>query len=120
MDLSGHTFGWGVNVSSNIGVAKKDTLKLSVTYGKGIENHMNDAPVDIAPVATSNPRTPIDGDPLPVFGVVAFYDRYWNEHWSSSIDYSMLNIENTALQIPSAFHRGAYGLAISCTTRPRT
>ncbi len=110
LDLSGHTFGWGVNVSSNIGVAKKDTLKLSVTYGKGVENYMNDAPVDIAPSATSNPRTPIDGDALPVFGMVAFYDRYWSEHWSTSIGYSMLNIQNAALQTPDAFHRGAYGL----------
>ena len=110
LDLSGHAFGWGVNVSSNIGVAKKDTIKLSATYGHGIENYMNDAPVDIAPETTSNPRTPIDGNALPIFGLVAFYDRYWSEHWSSSIGYSMLNIQNAALQTPDAFHRGAYGL----------
>ena len=41
---------------------------------------------------------------------MAFYDRYWSEHWSSSIGYSLVNIENVALQNPDDFHRGQYGL----------
>lgn len=109
-NLGGHTWGWGVNVSSNVPVAKKDTVKLSVTYGQGIENYMNDAPVDIAPILTPNPLRPIDGKALPVFGMVAFYDRSWSDRWSSSVGYSMLNIENAALQLPAEFHRGQYGL----------
>ena len=111
LDLGGHTWGWGVNLSSNLPVAQKDVVKLSVLYGEGIENYMNDAPVDVAPVLTTNPRTPIDGKPLNVLGIVAFYDRYWNEHWSSSIGYSMVDIDNTPLQAPDAFRRGHYGLA---------
>ena len=84
---------------------------MSITYGHGIENYMNDAPVDIAPVVNvGNIQTPVGGDPLPVLGLVAFYDRYWNERWSSSIGYSMLRIDNTTLQTPDAFHRGQYGL----------
>lgn len=110
-DLSSNTWGWGTNVSSNIGVAKKDVVKLSVTYGHGIENYMNDATVDVAPIATiGNVRRPIDGKPLPVLGVVAFYDRYWSERWSSTIGYSMLKIDNAHLQEATAFHRGQYGL----------
>jgi hypothetical protein len=111
LDLSGSTFGWGVNASSNVGVGKKDTVKMSVVYGHGVENYMNDAPVDIAPVTRLNPRTPIDGSPLPVLGVVAFYDRYWSDRWSSSVGYSLVNIDNVPLQNASAFHRGQYGLA---------
>jgi hypothetical protein len=111
-NLGGHTWGWGVNLSGNVPVAKKDTMRLSVTYGHGIENYMNDAPVDIAPVAQpGNTITPIGGDPLPVFGMVAFYDRYWNERWSTSIGYSMLKIDNVPLQNANAFHLGEYGLA---------
>jgi hypothetical protein len=94
-----------------VGVAKSDSIKLEATYGHGIENYMNDAPVDVATRVTTNPRTPITGNPLPVFGMVAFYDRYWSERWSSSIGYSLLNIQNAAAQLPTAFHRGQYGLA---------
>jgi hypothetical protein len=110
-NLGGHTWGWGTNISSNIGVGKKDTVKLSVVYGHGIQNYMNDAPVDIAPTPTpSNPTRPIDGEALPVLGVVAFYDRYWSERWSSTIGYSLVDIDNTSLQTPSDFRRGHYGL----------
>jgi hypothetical protein len=111
LDLGGHLWGWGVNVSSNVGVGKKDTIKWSVVYGHGIENYMNDAPADVAPVVNvGNARTPIVGSALPVLGVVAFYDRYWSERWSSSIGYSLVNIDNEPLQLPAEFHRGQYGL----------
>ena len=111
LDLGGHLWGWGVNVSSNIGVGKKDTIKWSVVYGHGIENYMNDAPVDVAPVVNvGNARTPIVGSALPVLGVVAFYDRYWNDRWSTSVGYSLVNIDNEILQVPASFHRGQYGL----------
>ena len=112
LDLGGHLWGWGVNVSSNVGVGKKDAIKWSVVYGHGVENYMNDAPVDVAPVVNvGNARTPIVGSALPVLGVVAFYDRYWSERWSSSVGYSLVNIDNVPLQLPAEFHRGQYGLA---------
>jgi hypothetical protein len=55
-------------------------------------------------------RTPIVGSALPVLGVVAFYDRYWSDRWSSSVGYSLVNIDNEPLQLPAEFHRGQYGL----------
>ena len=109
-NLSGHTFGWGAHVSSNIGVGAKDTFRWSAIYGHGVENYMNDAPVDIAPTLTTNPRRPLTGDPLPVLGIVAFYDRYWSERWSTSIGYSLVNIDCVPLQLPDSFRRGQYGL----------
>ena len=39
--------GWGINTSTNLKLTKKDTLKLQVIYGAGIENYMNDAPNDV-------------------------------------------------------------------------
>ena len=109
-NLSGHTYGWGTHISSNVGVSKKDTLKMSVVYGHGVENYMNDAPVDVAPRLTTNIHKPIAGDSLPVLGLVTFYDRYWSEKWSTSVGWSMVNINNVPLQLPSTFRRGHYGL----------
>ena len=110
-NLTGHANGWGVNLSSNVGFGAKDTLKMSVKYGKGDENYMNDAPIDIAPRLTTNIHRPLTGEPLPNFGIVAFYDRYWNKQWSSSVGFSLLNITNATLQLPDSFRRGMYGLA---------
>jgi hypothetical protein len=112
IDLSSHTLGWGVNVSVNLpGGGKKDVLKLEATYGHGIENYMNDAPVDVAPIPNlTNLHRPINGEPLPVTAYLAFYDKYWGEKWSTSLGYSYLKIDNTVLQTPSSFHKGQYGL----------
>lgn len=111
-DLSGNTWGWGVNASTGIPSGKKNILHLEATYGHGIENYMNDAPVDIAPIATpTNLRRPVNGQALPVLAFVAFQDLYFGkERWSTSIGYSYLRIDNTALQLPSEFHKGQYGI----------
>lgn len=109
-NLTAHTFGWGTQVSGNIGIAAKDVFKWSAVYGHGIENYMNDAPVDVAPKVTNLLHRPLTGDPLPVLGLVAFYDRYWSEKWSTSVGWSMVNITNVPLQLPASFHRGYYAL----------
>jgi hypothetical protein len=111
-DLSGGVWGWGVNVSSVLNVYKKDAIKLSIVYGKGIENYMNDAPADIGPkLDPGNPKTPLTGVPLPVLGIVAFYDHYWSEKWSSSFGYSRMDIDNSPGQTNDAYRSGQYAVA---------
>lgn len=110
-DLSGDVLGWGINFSTNLKVAK-DTIRASVVYGKGIQNYMNDAPVDIGIKNNfSNPSRPIVGEPLPILGIVAFYDRTWSDKFTSTIGYSMVDIDNSDGQADDAFKRGHYALA---------
>jgi DcaP outer membrane protein len=109
-NLGGHAIGWGLNLSSNLKMGKNDVAKLEVVYGDGIQNYMNDAPVDIGIKNTGNPAAPIKGVALPMLGIVSFLDHNWSEHFSSSIGYSMLNIENSNAQNPSDFHQGHYAL----------
>ena len=72
---------------------------------------MNDAPVDVGIKNTfSNTISPIRGVPLPVLGVVSFLDHTWSSRFTSSVGFSMLNIENSDAQLPSAFHQGYYAL----------
>jgi hypothetical protein len=105
-DLSGDQLGWGVNLSTNFKFAE-DTLRASVVYGEGIENYMNDAPVDIG--ITNDPND--IGEALPVLGVVLFFDYAWSEKMTSTIGYSMVDIDNSDGQAPSAFKKGQYALA---------
>ncbi len=109
--LGGRATGWGVNTTSNLKVAK-DTVHLGAVYGSGIENYMNDAPVDVALENNFlNPRTPVRGKPLPILGLMAFYDRTWSDKWTSSGGYSRANITTTSGQSPSDFKIGQYALA---------
>ena len=111
LNLGGHAVGWGVNASSNLKLGSKDVAKLQVVNGQGIENYMDDAPVDIGIKNTGNPATPIKGVALPVLGVVSFLDHNWSQRFTSSVGYSMVNIENSNAQNPSDFHQGHYALA---------
>src|SRR3981081_4088688 len=81
-NFSGRANGWGVNVSSNLNFTKNDIGKFQVVYGRGIENYMNDAPIDIGVKNNfTNPVKPVIGGALPVLGVVAFLDHIWNERF---------------------------------------
>jgi hypothetical protein len=111
VDHSGDAFGWGVNFSSNLKFGKDTIGRFMVVYGAGIQNYMNDAPIDIGIKNNfSNPASPIKGVALPLLGVVSFLDHNWSERFSSSIGYSMENIENSDAEKASDFHQGHYAL----------
>ncbi len=109
-DLSGDALGWGLNLSTNIKIGKKITFRGSYLYGEGVQNYMNDAPVDVGIKTTGNPSMPIEGVALPVTGIVGFFDINWNEKFSSSIGYSSIDIENSNAQAPNAFSKGQYAV----------
>jgi len=111
-DLGGSDTRWGVNLTSNLKPSKKDVIRLGLVYGDGVENYMNDAPVDVGIQLNpgGGPRRPIIGVALPVLGVTAFLDHNWNKKFSTAIGYSMLNIDNSNAQKPSDFHQGHYAL----------
>ena len=110
-DLSGDAVGWGINLSSNIKPTASDTVRLQFVFGEGIQNYMNDAPVDVGIVQNlSNPVTPVLGEPLPIIGIVAFLDHTWSEKFSSTVGYSLTDIDNTDGQAPNAYKTGHYAL----------
>jgi len=99
-----------VTASSNVKVGEKNTARLQIVYGKGIQNYMNDAPADVAIQNDFSNRT-AKGIPLPVLGVVSFLDHNWNQRFSTAAGYSLVNIWNSNGQVATAFHQGDYALA---------
>jgi hypothetical protein len=108
--------GWGIDASSNVAFYK-DVLRLQFVYGEGIENYMNDAPVDVAPeLDLSNPVIPFKGKTVPMHSFTTYLDHNWSSKWSTSIGYSSLWMSNTSFQTPDAFHEGQYATAnLVCT-----
>lgn len=106
---NGDVLGWGINATSNIKFTKRDVGRFEIVYGAGIQNYMNDAPVDVSVKNTGNPIHP-EGVALPMLGLVSFLDHDWSNKFSTSIGYSLLNIENSNAQLPSDFHQGHYAL----------
>jgi hypothetical protein len=110
-DLSGSATGWGINLSSNWNATKNDVVRLQFVFGQGIQNYMNDSPVDIGIQNNfSNAVTPIEGHAIPITGIVAFVDHKWNDKFSSTVGYSRQDNDNTEAQAPGAFKDGQYAL----------
>jgi hypothetical protein len=108
-DLDGHVWGWGAHLSSNIKLPPA-LLRLSALYGEAIENYMNDGGADVGAVANANPMI-IDGEALPILGLVAFVDLEWSKYATTAAGWSFVWIDNSSGQLPSAFHTGHYALA---------
>ena len=102
--------GWGLNLSTNFKMGKS-VIRAAVVYGEGIQNYMNDAPVDVGSVPTTDPAHPVDGKALPILGLTFFVDTNWNEGMSTTIGYSMTDIDNSSGQAASAYKHGDYALA---------
>ena len=109
IDLSGDELGWGINLSGNYKLGRH-VFRGSVVYGEGIQNYMNDATVDIGVVETTDPARPLTGETIPMLGIVAFLDLNWSEKWTSTIGYSILDMDLPNGQSPSAFEKGQYAL----------
>ena len=111
-NLSGSAVGAGLNLTSNVKFGPNDTGRFAFVVGKGIENYMNDAPVDVGiELNAGDPLRPIRGVALPMWSLVAFLDHNWNKRFSTAAGYSFENIDNSNGQNADAFHRGHYALA---------
>jgi len=111
-NFSGNAVGWGLNLTSKINMTKSLVGKFGFVLGSGIENYMNDGPIDIGIQNNfSDPVKPVKGVPLPVTGIMAFFDKQWSQKFSSSVGYSLSAISNSDGQDSTAFRRGQYALA---------
>ena len=110
----GHQRGWGIDLTGGLTTLGKDQLLLGVVYGAGIASYMNDGGMDLAPMASPSPTSPLPAlaaRAVPLRGITAYYDHYWSDRWSSSIGYSFTEVSNTNFQAPDAFHKGQYASA---------
>jgi len=112
----GDKLGWGLNLASNFKFGAKDVLHLSAVYGEGIASYMNDGGTDLGPkgqpvIVPGGQVTGLSPDVVPLLGLVAYYDHYWNDQWSSSIGWSQTRVDNLSFQAPDAFRDGQYASA---------
>jgi hypothetical protein len=95
-------FGWGVNVAGSLNTFGKDTLNGQLAYGEGIASFSNDCCFDLGPNANLRAQT------LPLLNWLIYYNRWWNDQWSSAIGYSENVQNNSAGQFDTEQHKGSY------------
>jgi hypothetical protein len=102
---NGHETGQGLNLTSSLVVGEKDKLHLSAINGKGIANYLNDGGNDLS---FGGSPTNINSEPIHLWGLMAYYDHYWSDRWSSSIGWGTTRVSNEEFQSADAFNRGDY------------
>ena len=106
-DLSGSVTGWGAHISTALNLTKSTIFRGSFVYGEGIQNYMQDAPIDVGVVPKGNS---VDGKALPITGIHAWIDHNWNDKWWTSLGYSSATIDNTDFSAPDAYKMGQYAM----------
>jgi hypothetical protein len=96
--------GWGINTSAGINTWGQDKLKLQVVYGEGIGNYMNDGGIDVAPDSAN--INDAQAEAVELLGISAYYDHYWSDKWSTSVGWSMTDLDTTDGQLPTEFDKG--------------
>jgi hypothetical protein len=107
----GSVAGWGVNLSGSINVLERDKILLQYVYGHGIASYMNDGGMDLAAkgrLPTETDAGNVDPEAIPLTGIVAYYDHYWSDEFSTSIGYSTTFVDNSSLQTPDTYKSGQY------------
>lgn len=112
LQLNGSAVRWGGALSTNIKLGKNAILRLQGVYGEGIQNYMNDAPVDVGieKTTTDTITQPFKGVALPLWAATAFVDINWSKLFSTSVGYSVETIDNSDLQFANAYKQGQYAL----------
>jgi hypothetical protein len=108
----GSVAGWGVNLSGTISTIGRDKILWQYVYGHGIASYMNDGGMDLAPQGplptTADPDGNAHAEAVPLTGIVAYYDHYWNDRFSTSLGYSTTFVDNTNWQTPGTYKKGQY------------
>ncbi len=107
-DLSGNTNGWGAHLSTVLNLSKALVFRGSVVHGEGIQNYMQDAPVDVGVITTGNSAKPVDGKALPITGWMTYVDYNITDKWWATVGYSSATIDNTDNASPTAYKKGDY------------
>jgi DcaP outer membrane protein len=103
-------FGWGVNATTEIQVYRNDSFVAQAAYGHGISRYVGDtAPLnlDAAPRTLTN----LSLEALPLFGTYGSYQHYWIPSVRSSATFSFVQVQNTAFQPATTYHKGTYSSA---------
>jgi len=103
-DPSDDLWGGGVNVSTVFHPPffnERDQIKLQLVYGEAIGFYMNDGGIDLAPDSDQAKQ-------VELVGFLGYWDHYWNDRWSTSAGWSIMQMDTTDQWLEDVFKEGQY------------
>ena len=110
--LDDSVIGWGVNLSGNYHVDNRNTIKYQLVTGEGIGRYMNDACCSFYSNTTGGSDAGLnnqgDLEAIALNGGLVYLDHAWNDHYTSSVGISYLDIDNLSTQVDRALNKSLY------------
>jgi len=103
-----HVFGWGVNLSANIDLTKKDYLQLLGVYGYGVGGMGNDTSFLNSDAAFTSTGS---FEALPYWSAAVGFTHRWSHLFRSTVSYGYVNLDDTAGQAPTFYNTSHYASA---------
>jgi len=100
------TFGWGINTSGNLRLTSRDNFQFWFVYGDGVGGMGNDTSFLNSDAAFNQFGQLVA---LEYWSAMVAVTHQWTPRWSSTGTYGYVNLENTLLQAPAAYHESHYG-----------
>jgi hypothetical protein len=107
---TGSVFGWGVNATGTLRIFGRDNVIAEGTYGRGIARYIQDTSglgLDAAVISIANPHLKA----TPEVGTEVAYQHYWTKSLRSNVVYGFAQVQKTAFQPQSTFHKSDYSAA---------
>jgi hypothetical protein len=97
--------GWGVNLAGNIDVSSRDAIQFWFVIGDGVGGMGNDTSfVNSDAALDANGRLKA----LRYYSTMIAITHRWTPRWRSTATHGYVNLENTAMQDPNAYHSSHY------------
>jgi hypothetical protein len=100
-------FGWGLNATGEVEVHGKDNIVFQAAYGHGIARYVGDT-ASLGLDAAPRTLTDLSLKALPLFATYGSFQHYWAPVVRSSATFGFLQLQNTAFQPLSTFHKSTY------------
>jgi uncharacterized coiled-coil protein SlyX len=100
-DPSDDEVGWGLNFTGSFNLFERDQIKFGLVHGEGIASFFNDGGTNLAPQN-------FKAEAVPHTGYTLYYDRYWNDSFSTSLGFSVNDADTRNQQSAGEFDKGTY------------
>jgi hypothetical protein len=103
-------FGWGVNATGGMEVYGRDNFVVQLAYGHGMSRYVGDtAPLNLD--AAPKTATDLSLRALPLLATNGSYQHYWSSGVRSNATFGFAQLENTAFQPATTYHKSTYSSA---------
>jgi hypothetical protein len=109
------TLGFGLNLSGSFTLSDQHSIQFQLVHGEGIGRYINDTCCSFYSNETGGVDAGLDANgqlkAIPIMGGFAYFNKQWDQQWSSAVGYSYLSVDNLSSQKDKSIKNSTYSTA---------